>query len=508
MPSDNKLLSDSAFLALRFTLAMILLPGLLLTIRQAILVFTGQRSRRLGRKKYALMAGNALILALCLLLGEPIASILGKLGGSIGRLVPIVTDVWLGSTLVALFYTLVSLLSLLLLIQIVGVSYWFFEGRIAAHAAGQGLAGITGRTASAYALKTLSYVNRGFRATALTLLIVAFVVEIFHFFKGTKPVVDAFMESLGTPGRTIIQAILNYLPEMGYLAVIGFLGWILLKIVRYTFMSIRDGTLSIPGFQPEWASPTYKLARVVILLFLLMVSLPYLPGAGSQFFQGFSLFVGALVTFGSTGAISNIMSGITLTYTNAFRPGDFIRIGDTVGFVRERSLLVTRIVTIQNESITIPNSAILSTSILNYTSLAASKGLVLTVNAGIGYDVDWRTVHRLMIEGARRTENILSDPPPCVWQTELGDYAVSYQLRAWSDKADLMYETHSSLRANVLDEFNRAGVEIMTPSIFAHRDASGPAIPLEQLPDRPVPRGIAVDVKTSPSNADAPIQRP
>jgi small-conductance mechanosensitive channel len=146
--------------------------------------------------------------------------------------------------------------------------------------------------------------------------------------------------------------------------------------------------------------------------------------------------------------------------------------------------------------VTVPNSSILSTSILNYTYLAASKGLVLTVNAGIGYDVDWRTVHRLMIEGARRTEHILSDPAPCVWQTELGDYAVSYQLRAWSDRADLMYETHSTLRANVLDEFNRAGVEIMTPSIFAHRDASNPAIPAEQFPNRPEARGIAVDVRT------------
>jgi len=147
------------------------------------------------------------------------------------------------------------------------------------------------------------------------------------------------------------------------------------------------------------------------------------------------------------------------------------------------------------------------TSIVNFTALATSKGLVLTVNAGIGYDVDWRTVHRLMIEGARRTGHILSDPSPCVWQTNLGDYAVVYQLRAWSDRPDLMYDTHSDLRANVLDEFNRAGVEIMTPSIFAHRDASNLAIPQEQFHDRPVPGGIAVDIKASQPSAAASTQR-
>jgi small-conductance mechanosensitive channel len=495
VPPDSKLLSESAFLALRFTLAVIILSTLFVIIWRAILVFAGERSKRLGRKKYILIAGNALILAFTFMLREPISEMLKNLGGGIGRIVPVITGVWFGDALVAFFYTFILLLFLLFLIQIVGAMYWFFEARLDAHAAGQGFARFTGKIASTYFLKGLSYVNRAFRAFVLTLLIAAFVVEIFRFFKGTQPVVDAFVESLGNPARTIAQAILNYLPELGYLAVIGFLGWILLKIVRHIFDSIRNGTLSIPGFQAEWASPTYKLVRFVILLFLLMVSFPYLPGAGSEFFQGFSVFVGALLTFGSSGAIGNIMSGITLTYTSAFRPGDFVRIGDTVGFVRQRSLLVTRIETLQNEAVTIPNSTILSGAILNYTFLAATRGLVLTVEAGIGYDIDWRTVHHLMIEGARRTGHILPDPPPCVWQTTLGDYAISYQLRAWSDRADLMYETHSILRANVLDEFNRAGVEIMTPVIYAHRDASELAIPQEKFPNRPQPRGIAVEIK-------------
>ena len=507
MSPDNTMLSDSAFLALRFALSIVILSVLFLTIWRAVLLFAGERSRRLGRRKYMFMAGNALLAAIFFVLREPITAMLGFLGGKIGRVVPIITDVWFSNALIAFYYTFLLLLILLLLINTVGILYWFFEGRLAARSAGQHPGRVLGAAARAYVIKTLSYVNRASRAIILTILIAAFVIEVLYVFKGTQPLVDAFVESLGTPAHTVAQAILNYLPEMGYLAVIGFLGWILLRILRFTFNSIREGTITIPGFMPEWASTTYKLIRFVILLFLLMVSFPYLPGAGSEFFQGFSVFIGALVTLGSTGAISNIVSGITLTYTNAFRPGDFVRIGDTVGFVRERSLLVTRLNTLQNESVTVPNGFILSTSIINYTHLAASKGLVLTVSAGIGYDVDWRTVHRLMIEGARRTEHILSDPPPLVWQTELGDYAVSYQLRACSDRADLMFETHSELRANVLDEFNRAGVEIMTPSIFAHRDASNLAVPQEQFPDRQGRRGIAVDVKAIQPRTDDRTER-
>ncbi len=509
-PNNQTLLSDSAFFAVRFILAIIVLAIIALTIRKLILVFVGQHARELGRKKYYWMGGNALVLAILLVMLDPIAEALHKLGTVIGRIVPVITAEWTGAALVSVFHTLVSLLTLALLIQFVGTVFWFFEIRLDSRYAGKRPRIVSGGPASLYVVKALSFLNRACRTAILAALITAFVVQVFRLFRSSQPVVDMYMQSLGTPIRTVAQAVLNYLPNLGYLAVIGCLGWVLLRIIKFTFHSIEDGTLHIPGFLPDWSLPTYKLLRVVIQLFLLMVSLPYLPGAGSQFFQGFSVFIGALVTFGSSGAIGNIVSGITLTYTNAFHVGDFVRIGDTIGFVREKNLLVTRIVTLQNEAVTIPNGNILSTSVLNYTPLAASKGIALTVNAGIGYDVDWRTVQRLMIAGASRTEHILSEPSPVVWQTELGDYAVSYQLRAWTDRADLIFDTHSILRANVLDEFNRAGVEIMTPSIFAHRDASDLAIPKEQLPERPEPRGIAVAVKPAAANiasGSAPSRR-
>ena len=250
----------------------------------------------------------------------------------------------------------------------------------------------------------------------------------------------------------------------------------------------------IKGFLPEWANPTYRLVRTLYLLFLLMVTYPYLPGSKSQFFQGFSVFLGALITFGSTSTIGNIVSGTVLTYTRAFRIGDVVTIGDTTGLVIEKNLLVTRLRTSKNEEVSIPNGNVLATSVLNY-SARAKEGLVLSVTAGIGYDVDWRTVHRLMLDGARATERILAEPAPQVFQAALGDYAVNYELRVYTDTPTSMFLTLSALRANVLDAFNRAGVEIMTPSILAHRDASNLAVPLEQFPNRTKPAGIAIDIR-------------
>ena len=158
----------------------------------------------------------------------------------------------------------------------------------------------------------------------------------------------------------------------------------------------------------------------------------------------------------------------------------------------------TRLRTARNEEVSIPNGNVLATSVLNY-SAGAKEGLALTVVAGIGYDVDWRKVHELMIEGARATERILTEPAPFVVQTALGDYAVNYELRAYTNEPVHMFRTLSVLRANVLDAFNRAGVEIMTPSILAHRDASNLAVPQEQFPNRTKPGGIAVDIRSDGS---------
>jgi small-conductance mechanosensitive channel len=201
-----------------------------------------------------------------------------------------------------------------------------------------------------------------------------------------------------------------------------------------------------------------------------------------------------LITFGSTSTIANIVSGTVLTYTRAFRIGDMVTIGDQTGVVIEKNLLVTRLLTPRQEEVSIPNGNVLSTSVLNY-SARATEGLILSVKAGIAYDVDWRKVHALMVEGAQATGHIATRPAAHVFQEALGDYAVNYELRAYTDQPTLMFHTLSALRANVLDAFNRAGVEIMTPSIFSHRDASHLAVPPEQFSQETQPRGIAIKVQ-------------
>jgi hypothetical protein len=164
---------------------------------------------------------------------------------------------------------------------------------------------------------------------------------------------------------------------------------------------------------------------------------------------------------------SAFIAGYTMTYRRAFKLGDRIRIGQTVGEVSEIRLLVTRLRTGKNEDVVIPNSTILSSEVVNYSTLARKDGLILHTAVGIGYEVPWRQVEAMLLLAAERTEGLMRDPMPFVLQTSLGDFAVTYELNAYCDDAGRMPRLYSALHRNIQDVFNEYGVQIMTPNYEA-----------------------------------------
>jgi small-conductance mechanosensitive channel len=219
-----------------------------------------------------------------------------------------------------------------------------------------------------------------------------------------------------------------------------------------------------------------------VFAFAVVVMWPYLPGSGSDAFKGVSLFVGVLFSLGSSGAVGNIVAGVVLTYTRAFQIGDRVKIGETTGDVFERTLLVTRLRTIKNVDVTIPNGAVLGNQVINYTGQAQGPGLILHTTITIGYDAPWKQIHELLIAAAKATPEILEDPAPFVLQTSLDDFYVSYQINAYTRNPSVMARTYSVLHQNIQDQFNGAGVEIMSPHYNALRDGNQMTIPPAQLP--------------------------
>lgn len=159
--------------------------------------------------------------------------------------------------------------------------------------------------------------------------------------------------------------------------------------------------------------------------------------------------------------------------------GDRVKIADTIGNIVEKNLLVTRVRTIKNVEITIANSMVLGSHIVNFSSSAEQKGLILHTSVTIGYDAPWRTVHKLLIEAALSTEHVLREPYPFVLQTALDDFYVHYEINAHTDHPSLMARTYSDLHQNIQDKFYEAGVEIMSPHFSSMRDGNQIAIPAE-----------------------------
>jgi small-conductance mechanosensitive channel len=267
-----------------------------------------------------------------------------------------------------------------------------------------------------------------------------------------------------TPLQVLGLRFVANIPQLVFLAVLFLLVRFTLKIIRLFFEAVQRGTVALSGFDVEWAEPTYKIVRIAVVAFALVVAYPYIPGSESAAFKGVSLFIGILFSLGSSTAISNIIAGYMMTYRRAFRLGERVKIGDTVGDVIQMRLQVTHLRTPKNEEVVIPNSQILSGEVLNYSSLARTHGLLLHTEVGIGYETPWRQVEAMLLEAARRTNGLGTEPRPFVQLKRLGDFAVTYELNAPCVEVTAMNPLYSALHRNILDVFNEYGVQIMTPA--------------------------------------------
>jgi len=304
---------------------------------------------------------------------------------------------------------------------------------------------------------------------------------LFYIFPDTKDITNTLLNWILTPAKNILNSVLNFLPDLFTIIVIYLFTHYLIKALRYFANEIEAGNLHVAGFPKEFAKPSFNIIRFLLYAFMLVIIFPYLPGSGSPAFQGVSVFLGILLSLGSSSAINNIIAGLVITYMRPFKIGDRVQIGDVTGDVIEKTTLVIRIRTIKNEDITVPNSTVLSANTINYSANALDKGLIIHTTVTIGYDAPWKDVQQALINAALRTELILKKPEPFVLQTSLDDFYVSYQLNAYTKDANAQANIYSELHKNIQDCFNEAGIEIMSPHYGSLRDGNQTTIPSDYL---------------------------
>ena len=319
------------------------------------------------------------------------------------------------------------------------------------------------------------------RYAFMLLQLVLTVPLLFSIFPQTEKLAYQIFSYIWNPVKSIFGGVIDYIPNLFTIFVICLAVKYLVRLVHYLATEVQSDRLKLNGFYPDWAMPTFHIIRFLLYAFMIAMIYPYLPGSDSGVFQGISVFVGLIVSLGSSTVIGNIIAGLVITYVRPFKLGDRIKLNDTTGNVIEKTPLVTRIRTPKNELVTIPNSFIMSSHTVNYSASARTYGLIIHAEVSIGYDVPWRKVHSLLLKAAQATQGVAADPEPFVLETELQDWYPVYQINAYITEADQLAQIYSNLYQSIQDVFAEADVEIMSPHYMAVRDGNETTIPKSGL---------------------------
>jgi small-conductance mechanosensitive channel len=314
-------------------------------------------------------------------------------------------------------------------------------------------------------------VGKFIRLAAVLVLLYFYIGTVFSFFPATHALAGGLLDFVIGPLKTILHALRIQVPKLFFIFILALITKYALKLIRAFFDGVERGAIEISGFDKDWSTPTYKLVRILAIAFAVTIAYPYIPGSDSDAFKGVSIFLGVLVSLGSTSLVSNVVAGLTLTYMGAFKIGDRVKIDDYVGDVVATGLQATHIKTPKNEIVSVPNSLITTNHVTNYSVLARKQGLILHTTAGIGYDTPWRQVHAMLVMAAEKTPGLLREPRPFVFQKSLDDFCVTYELNAYTDRPHEMGRLYSNLHRNIQDLFNEYGVQIMTPAYRADKEA-------------------------------------
>ena len=330
----------------------------------------------------------------------------------------------------------------------------------------------------------LIFLSNLLRYIIMFLQLLLTVPLLFSIFPQTKSLAYQLFFYIWIPVKRIFTSVVEYIPNLFTIFVIWYAVKYLVRFVHYLANEVKSERLKIRGFYSDWAEPTFHIIRFLLYAFMIAMIYPYLPGSKSGVFQGISVFVGLIVSLGSSTVIGNIIAGLVITYMRPFKLGDRIQLNETTGNVIEKTPLVTRIRTPKNEVVTIPNSFIMSSHTVNYSTSAREYGLIIHSEVSIGYDIPWRQTHQLLIEDALNTPGVIDDPRPFVLETSLSDWYPVYQVNAYIKEADRLADIYSDLHQNIQDKFNEAGIEIMSPHYVATRDGSQSTIPKDDLREK------------------------
>lgn len=294
-------------------------------------------------------------------------------------------------------------------------------------------------------------------------------------FAETRPVAELLLNYVSQPLANFARGVIGFIPNLIVLGIIAAITRTVLQAVALFFSNLEQGIFALGDFEKHWIAPTNMLVRLVVVIVALVFAYPYIPGSDSRAFQGLTILAGVMLSLGSNTVVSNMMAGLFVIYRRSTNIGDRVQIGDKIGDVVEIKLMETLIRSTKNELVSIPNSQLLNSEVVNLTRKIDGRGLLVHTTVGIGYEEPPAKVDAMLIEAARRTKGLKKSPPPFVLWNKLADFAINYEINAFTSRGEELPKILSDLHRNIVAVFNENNTQIMTP--FYTADPDVPKVP-------------------------------
>jgi potassium efflux system protein len=174
-----------------------------------------------------------------------------------------------------------------------------------------------------------------------------------------------------------------------------------------------------------------------------------------------SAVVAVGIGFGLQNIAQNFISGLILLFEQPVRHGDFVRVGGTLGTVEDIGLRATHIITRDEVTIIVPNSALITAEVVNHSRPTTS--LRIRVPVGVAYGTDPELVKRVLLEIARKSDALQDTPKPEVRLEDFGDSSLIFALFAWIPHARDDLRVSSALRFAIEKAFRENAIQIPFP---------------------------------------------
>ena len=238
------------------------------------------------------------------------------------------------------------------------------------------------------------------------------------------------------------------------------IGWGIVSSISKKFKKGKYGKKMDPtvrNFVANFCNIGLKIILVVVVIVMMGV-----PEASIA-----AVLASAGVTIGLAlqGGLSNIASGIILLITRPFSIGDFVTVAGESGTVTDINIYYTTILTPDNKTITVPNSAASTSNIVNF-SVENKRRVDITVL--VAYGTDTELVKSTLLEIANANEKVLRDPAPAAVLTNLTDRGVQFAIRMWADNADY-WAVNGAVNEAIKASFEAKGISVPMTQVNLHQ---------------------------------------